>query len=296
METLVLYCKSYCRDVLRAKRLVQSIQKFNVDRLPFYLSVPERDVPLFREQLVGLDVLYICDEAIIAANPRHDLAEINAMPGGLSQQVVKSEFWRLNLCENYVCIDSDGEFLRDFQKADFLTPDGFPYSVIIESKEFLTFCERYHLPKVKTNFLREAEESQQLVGRCGKAYDYGIPPLVWSRKVWQCLEEKILSPRQQSFASLIQQYPYELRLYGETLMRFRPIPIWPCEPFFKYYLYNSQFYFDQKHKITKEILAKNYLGIVWQSNWEGGHFGDSQKSLASRLLRNLKRLLRKFSV
>lgn len=296
MEQLVLYCKSYHRDVLRAKRLVQSLQKFNADNLTFYLSAPEQELPLFREQLVGLKVNYIRDEDIITANPQHDLEIINAMPGGLSQQIVKSEFWRLNLCENYVCIDSDGEFLRDFHKSDFLAPDGYPYTVIMENKEFLTFCERYYLPKVSPNFHREADESQQLFDRPGKAYDYGIPPLVWSRKVWQCLEDKLLLPHQQSFADLIKQYPYELRLYGEALMRYRPIPIWPCEPFFKYYLYNSQFYFDRKHKITKELLATNYMGIVWQSNWEGEHFGKSGKSLPSRLLRNLKQQFRKLGI
>lgn len=296
MEPIVIYCKSYQRDVLRVKRLAQSIQQFNVESIPFYLSVPDVALPLFQQHLVGLNVILIRDEDIIAANPKLNQAQIDAMPGGLSQQVVKSEFWRLDLCENYVCIDSDGEFVRDFRRADFLAPDGFPYSVISEDKEFLTFCERYHLPKVPVNFQREAAEAQQLFGREGKAYSFGIPPLVWSRQVWKSLEDNILIPKGWSFADLINQYPYELRLYGEVLMRYRPIPLWPCEPFFKYYLYNSQFFFDQKHKISKEIIAKNYLGIVWQSNWDGEHFGDDKKPFLSRLLRKLKYQLRKLSI
>lgn len=40
METLVLYCKSYKNDVLRARELAESVQKYNTDHLPFYISVP----------------------------------------------------------------------------------------------------------------------------------------------------------------------------------------------------------------------------------------------------------------
>src|ERR1039458_7883707 len=124
MEPIVLYCKSYRGDVLRAQRLALSIQKFNDDEIPFYVSVPEADMPLFREHLAGLKVTFICDEEIISANPNHNLEHIRLMPGTLSQQVVKSEFWRLGLSENYVCLDSDNEFIRKFYKTDFLAPDG----------------------------------------------------------------------------------------------------------------------------------------------------------------------------
>lgn len=296
MEPIVIYCKSYQRDVLRAKRLAQSIQQFNVENIPFYLSVPEVDLPLFQQHLAGLNVTLIRDEDIIAANPKHDQAQIDAMPGGLSQQVVKSEFWRLDLCENYVCIDSDGEFIRDFRRSDFLAPDDFPYTLVMEDKEFLTFCERYYLAKVPANFRREAEEAQRLFDRAGKNYAFSPLPTVWSRRVWMALEEHLLKPANQSLADLLQQYPYELRLYGEAMLKYRVIPLWPCEPFFKAYLYEAQFFYDQKHKITRELIAKNYLGIVWQSNWDGEHFGGKKKSLPSRLLKTLKRKVRKLSV
>src|SRR5665811_477655 len=111
MELIVLYCKSYRGDVVRARRLALSVQKFNEEDIPFYISVPEADLPLFKEHLAGLKVTFICDEEIISANPKHSLESIRLMPGNLSQQVVKSEFWRLGLSENYVCLDSDNEFI-----------------------------------------------------------------------------------------------------------------------------------------------------------------------------------------
>ena len=296
MESIVLYCKSYRGDVLRAQRLALSVQKYNEDKIPFYVSVPEEDLPLFREHLAGLEMLFICDEEIIAANPKHDLERIRELPGTLSQQVVKSEFWRLGLSENYVCLDSDNEFIRKFYKSDFVAPDGYPYTVITEGKEFLEFCERYYLPKVPVNFKRDSKQVQDLFERKGRVYSFGIPPLVWSRKVWMSLEEEMLNPRNQSFAELIVQHPHELRLYGEALLKYRPIPLWPCEDIFKNYLYQSQYLYDKKRGVTSEMLSKNYLGIVRQSNWEGGQFGAPKKSLASRCNRKIKQFLRWLTV
>lgn len=296
MEAVVFYCKSYRGDVLRAQRLAKSIWKYNKDGIQFYLSAPEVDIPLFREHLSEFDVIYICDEEIIAANPKHDLELIRKMPGSISQQIVKSEFWRLNLSENYVCLDSDNEFIRDFFVSDFVDENSVPYTVITEGKTFLEFSERYYMPKVPSNFIRESKEVQEFFGRKGKVYSFGIPPLVWSKKVWMALEQELLVPSNQSFAELITRYPHELRLYGEALLKYRPIPLLPCEDIFKDYLYQAQYLHDKKRGVTIEMLSKNYLGIVRQSNWDGVQFGAPKKSLASRINRKIKQYIRWLSV
>lgn len=296
MENIVLYCKSYRGDVLRARRLAQSIQKYNKDNIPFYISVPEVDMPLFQENCGEFNIAFICDEEIISANPKHGLEHIRMMPGYLSQQIVKSEFWRLGLSENYVCLDSDNEFIREFHRTDFLAPDGYPYTVITEGKGLLEFCTRYYLTNVSVNFLKVSRQTQKLFERSGKVYSFGIPPLVWSKRVWMSLEENMLKPRNQSFSDLIVQYPYELNLYGEALLKYRPIPLWPCEDIFKNYLYQAQFFFDKKRGVTVEMLSKNYLGIVRQSNWDGEQYGKPSKSLASRFTKRVKQFLRWLSV
>lgn len=296
IANVVLYCKSYRGDVVRAQRLAQSIKKHNKDGLRFYISVPEVDMPLFQDYLGEFDVEFISDETIIASNPKHDLDHIRKMPGSLSQQIVKSEFWRLNLSENYVCLDSDNEFIRDFFVSDFIASDGYPYTVITEGKTFLEFSERYYMPKVPMNFIRESKEVQEFFGRKGKIYSFGIPPLVWSNKVWLALENELLLPTNQSFADLITRYPHELRVYGEALLKYRPIPLWPCEDIFKDYLYHGQYLHDKKRGITTEMLAKNYLGIVRQSNWDGVQYGAPRKSLASRINRKIKQYIRWLSV
>lgn len=295
MNKVVLFCKSYRQDLLRAVRLAKSIKKYNSDNIPFYLSVPDVDFNLFVKSLQGTSAIIIHDEDIIKANPKISLEQINGMHGRLSQQIVKSEFWRLGLSENYLCLDSDNEFISYFYVCDFINPSGEPYTVISEAKNLLEFCDRYHYDKVRINFTREALAGQELFARKGKIYDFGIPPLIWSAKVWQALDERFLQPQNINFADLIEKFPHELIIYGEALLKYLPITLYPCEAIFKTYYYESQYFFDRKRGITNELITKNYLGIVRQSNWENLHF-DKKKNFISRTLKQIKRFIRYLSV
>lgn len=294
MRKLTLYCKSFRRDVLRAKTLAESIDRYNREAIPFYLSVPPDDLPLFRQHLGHTGAILISDDDIVAANPRHRPDDVNGLPGGIAQQIVKSEFWRLGHSECYVCIDSDGEFIRDFGEADFIASDGTPYTVMSEARELLEFCDRYHYPKVRENFLREAAEVQEAIGRPGKAYSFGMPA-VWSAKVWKTLEDEVLVPQNLSLGQLIERHAHELRLYGETLLKYRPIPLLPSEYLFKTYFYEPQYVLDRKRNITVDLLRLNYLGILKQSSWDEKHYGP-QKNLASRTVKAVKRLIRNLSL
>jgi hypothetical protein len=156
MDNIALLCKSFRDDVKRAVRLARSITTFNSEKLAFYMSVPAQDLPLFQKELAGIDVQLIGDEEIVKANPAIDLNEFVGMPGGLSQQVVKSEFWRLGVSENYVCLDSDCYFLRSFGANDFVARDGTPYTVMTESKELLYFADIAGLSKIKLDRIASA--------------------------------------------------------------------------------------------------------------------------------------------
>ena len=65
MENLVLYCKSFHRDLDRVKVLIESINKHNLDNIPFYVSVPRTDLELFKSQL-GISNI-IADEEIYSS-------------------------------------------------------------------------------------------------------------------------------------------------------------------------------------------------------------------------------------
>lgn len=268
MTPLALYCKSYSTDLRRVIRLAQSIERYNRESLPFYVSVPSIELPLFREHLVDFGVHLLADEDIVKASPRIDSAQLGAMPGSVAQQVVKSEFWRLGLSSAYVCLDSDAMFIRPFGLEDFMTPDGHPYTVIDEAHDLLEDALRHHKQRLVNAYNKEADQVQKLFQRKGKRYSFGPFPLVWHRAVWESLDIRYLQPKAMTFADAITQAPIESRWYGEALLGFEAIPLKPCQAFFKVYHYAWQMDQDLRAGIGTHQLAQCYCGVIYQSAWE----------------------------
>jgi len=295
MKPLVLYCKSYSMDLRRVRRLAESVLRFNTENLPFYVSVPGADYALFRDHLDEFGVELLADEDIIRASSCIQPKRLAAMPGHLVQQVVKSEFWRLNLSEACLCLDSDSIFIRPFGTADYMAPDGTPYSVITEAHDMMELSLRHGNQRVIDNFQREARQVQDIFDRTGKAYSFGPMPMVWHRSVWESLEKNHLLPHGMSFADAIKQAPLESRWYGEALLKFKAVAVLPTEPFFKVYHHGWQLDHDRRRGVDHEQLGRLYSGVIYQSSWErnmdwpreGGHW-------ASRLARRLRRAAGRF--
>ena len=297
-EPIVMYCKSYEGDIHRVERLWQSIEAYNANQLRFYISVPERDIADFKKRLPHDSLLtLLTDEEIVSVGPGDGLKHYREWPGQLSQQVVKSEFWRLDACESYLLLDSDNVFIRPFRRGDFLSPDNTPYTVITQGKEFRQLSLNKGIEKIQRNFLYESQLLKRIFERSGPDYDFGIPPVVWSKKVWSDLYEKYLAPRRMLFWDAITLAPIELRWYGEALLKYRSIPLIPVEPFFRSYLYSWQYYHLKKNGETLDTLKEHYLGVVYQSNWQTSLDSISKKykkNFISRNIRDLKLLLSRF--
>ncbi len=268
MKPLALFCKSYSTDLRRLVRLAKSILRFNSEHLPFYVSVPQAELPLFREHLGSPGVELLADEDILRASPRIDVEQVRSMPGSVSQQVVKSEFWRLGLSQAYVCLDSDAVFIRRFGQADFMTPDGSPYTMLDEAHDLMEDALRRKRERVVDAFNMEADQVQQRFGRTGRRYSFGPFPLVWHRAVWESLDTRYLQPNGMSFADAVAQAPIESRWYGEALLAYQAVPLLPCQALFKVYHYAWQFDHDRQAGIGPEELARLYCGVICQSAWE----------------------------
>ena len=294
MKDLVLYCKSYRNDFLRLQRLLSSIEQYNDDQIPFYISTPVADKEVL-EKILGEHGSYtwIADEDIVAANPKAVFEQYQAMPGGLSQAIVKSEFWRLKISENYLCLDSDCVFIRPFSKADFLTADGIPFTVLHQNKEFFQLANNRGQAKVQANLRAEAQRVQTLFDRHGPEFYCAPAPFIWSAKVWESLDREYLIPKGITLWDLVTpQYP-ETLIYGEVLLKYQAIPLLAIEPLFRVYHYDWQYFMMKRLGETEETLKSNYLGVLYQSNWESHlNDGDHQKSLPSRILKSVKRSLR----
>jgi len=290
LKDLVLYCKSYRRDFLRLRRLLASIQQYNVDQIPFYISTPQDQFDELRNVL-GLDgYQWVSDESIVAANHRAPIGVEKTRSGSLAQQAIKSEFWRLGISENYVCLDSDCIFIRNFDLTDFLSPDGNPYTVIYQNKEFFQLAINRKHKRVVENLCLEGETVKELFGRKGPNYYCPCPPFIWSAKVWRSLDEKFLLPQGLTFWDISNAEHPETLLYLEALLNYRAIPLCPIEQLFRIYYYDWQYYLLRRLGESEDKLKANYLGVIYQSNWDSEmDFGAPTKSLASLALRRIKR-------
>jgi hypothetical protein len=289
---LALYCKSYRTDLKRVQRLVRSIERFNADGIPSYVSVPADDVQLFRRELAGLKVDILDDESIIARNHQIDPQAIRALPGHISQQIIKSEFWRLNLADAYMCLDSDAFFIRPFRQSDYLLDSGTPYTVLDEGHEFLASALFEGKKHVVEAFLHDAGKVQALFGRRGRSYSFGPFPLLWHRDVWESLEKEYLRPNGMNFQDAIVRIPVESHWYGEALLRYRAIQLMPCQPLFKVYHYAWQLDRDRRAGVGDEQLSQLYSGVIYQSAWEREMDWPTEGGrLASRIGRRLRRKL-----
>jgi hypothetical protein len=255
MNDIVLYCKSYHKDVERVKILLDSIKQYNIDNIPFYISVPSIDISLFKSILGTEGYTLIEDESI------------DHNSGWVGQQIIKAQFWKLGLTKNYLCLDSDSIFIRAFTKKDFLVVDHIPYTVCHEQKELFEWAQKTLPFNPQESFKQDRQKVMSLFNREGRYYDFGPSPVIWNSKVWEGLEENYIKPNNLTFSSLIEYSASEFSWYGEYLLHSKLFPIYPAQPLFKVFHYKEQ-YIESKNKgYILEDLAQNYLGIILQSNW-----------------------------
>lgn len=289
MKSFALYCKSYKRDVLRIKELLQSVNQYNVSNIPFYISTPKEDELLFKNHLGSHGYTWISDESIIELNPYADKNIIEKFSGGLTQQVIKSEFWRLGLSKSYLCLDSDAKFIRPFTELDFIHTDGTPYTVAHTADDFIAEVKREGRNYILRNMEEECRNLMSFFNRNGTEYDFGPAPFIWSSDVWQWLSNYLWDSRRMSLWDAIALHSTEMRWYGEALLHSNVITFHPITPLFKVYHYEWQFKNDQSKKITESTLKENYIGVIYQSNWDKkSEPKEFQKPLLSRCWRFIK--------
>ena len=290
MEDIVLYCKSYRKDFLRLKRLLQSVTEFNVDQILFFISTPSTDRDLLVDLLGNEGYQWVSDESIIYANPNVPEGIILNKSGSLTQQIIKSEFWRLGLAKNYVCLDSDCIFIKNFFRSDFLDNEGNPYTVIYQNKEYFQLAVDRGFFKPPRELIAEGNRVKKLFGRQGPNYYCPCPPFIWSAKVWISLEECYLKPKGITLWGLCTpEYP-ETLLYLEALLNFKAIPLNPIEQLFRIYYYDWHYYLLRRIGETPVKIKEHYLGVIYQSSWDLAlDYGFRQKSILSRGLKKIKR-------
>lgn len=278
---IAIFCKTYFKDIYRATKLAKSICKYNKSKVPFFICLPKKDVSQliteFNKNNISTNqnkINIITDEEVIKTIKGITLEEYEKIPGGVSQQIIKSEIWRFINCENYLCIDSDSEFIRNFTDTQFFdSKTDNLLTVMHDANEFLDEVKNNRKIKIINDYYKDSNIMKKEFERTGADYDFGPQPLLWSSKVWNDLQTKHLIIKGETIASAIKRIPMEIRWYGEALLKFKTIPIYPIAPLFKVYHYKWQ---------KKSENLEKYIGIVDQSNWNKKL--DYKKSINARIM------------
>ena len=163
--------------------------------MPFYISTPKKDQHTFKNELGNEGWSWIADEDIDQEGN-----------GWKNQQIIKSQFWKLNLCENYVCIDSDSQFIKPFYLSDFMYNEEIPYTICHQQKQLFDWS----IGKLPFNPIDSFKKDRKLVmdlfDRKWVFYDFGPSPTIWSKKVWESLEENYIKTNNLTFSKLIDPF------------------------------------------------------------------------------------------
>ena len=264
METLSLFLKTYDRDFLRARKLIESVMKHNTERIPTWIACPKNDLDQFKTLELESWINCISEEDFPIKLATQSMNGIRS--GYLNQEVLKLGFAELNLSEHYFCLDSDGQFLRDFSKKDFLTKEGIPKVVLVEDKDLQIdnlYYNRHwaarevHLKKIAKLML--SEDDQMILKTC---HNFQLFTVEYINK----FKREILERNQWDYLDCILYSPYEFSWYN-YFVQSRKMPHVEVEPYFKMVHSFEEFVSMKISGCDSTSISRAYMGVVVNSNF-----------------------------
>ncbi|MEM9694913.1 MAG: DUF6492 family protein [Myxococcota bacterium] len=267
---LLLFVKTYRKDIALFARLLRSIERHNVDDLPLVVSVNDRDLGLFRTTFPGRVV--VPDSVVFASRCRRPWTY---------QQIIKSSVWRVGICENYLCLDSDSFFVRDFRRSDFIR-DSLPLTPIYNNEDTWRSQGRTQLDdkglKETQNLVDEARKTRdairRFVGTEEAELAFAPPPYLWRCETWHafCREYELLSPDDYDrlyidFPRRWGASPAETWFYSEYYNLRRPYPLVEVPAYFEMFHTEKDAADCRATGWTLDSLREYFLGITVQGNW-----------------------------
>lgn len=259
-DNIAILLKTYRGDFRYIPRLLDSYIEYNKDEIPLYIVMPEADVELFSktfQSYVPFIKKIISEETFISDR-------VKKLNGWKVQQVVKLSFWELGLCDNYFCIDTDSYFIRDFYVNDFMYDEKIPYTILFEDKELKTDPEYRMYWDVRQKQLEKICESiEYYPKKLMTCHGFQI----FSTVVLENLKEVFMKEKGYDYVDLLEIAPYEFSWYNFWIQKTEIIPIYICEPLFKTFHLREHQAIAYLRKMTEKDIARAYIGIVVQSNW-----------------------------
>ncbi|MDO8733435.1 MAG: DUF6492 family protein [Actinomycetota bacterium] len=261
-QSFAMLLKSYAEDFNYAQRMVESFNRFNLDKITMYAVVPTPDLELFAP-LKSDTVTLIAEEEFsrhLVDSPVHGMRA-----GYINQEIVKLAFWELGRADNYFCVDSDAEFIRDFRVQDFMYDEHTPYSVLVEDHELEV--EPAYFKQYWQSREAEIRHIADIIGWTSPVIRTCHGHAVLSAKVLQSFVDDFLVPREWDYKDALAEAPYEFSWYNIWMQFATPIDIHQREPWIKVFHHEGHHLEYLMRGITTQDIARGYLGIVVNSNY-----------------------------
>ena len=263
MDNFSFLLKSYLEDIEYVDRLLKSFKIYNKSNIRLFLVVPQKDLmhfAKFEDKSIILLKEELLDKYLVKEN-------VNGVrPGYINQEIIKLSFWELGFCKNYLCLDSDGVFLRNFYYHDFMYNDEIPYTILVEDNELKIEPEYY-----KKHWISRDIQLKKIIKSIGlqKTSHYltchGFA--IFSYKVLNSLKENFMRSNNYSYLNLLEISPYEFSWYNFWIQYDKTIEIHIREPLFKYLHHKNQHLDLILKNITIDDISRGYLGLVVNSNY-----------------------------
>jgi len=266
MDNIAILVKSFIGDFEYTKRLIESYKKYNVDKIPLYLVVPESDMSTF-EHFNEKHIKVLSDESVCNKLVK-DRRIRGIRPGYINQEIIKLAFWEKKLTLNYFCMDSDAVFIRNFYKSDFMYNRTTPYTILQEDNELKVDPEYY-----KTHWNRREKlilRIQKEVGLSDKRILTSHGFSILSSKVLASFYTKFMQPRKLNYSDLLEISPYEFSWYNMWLQKDKTIEIEIKEPLIKFFHQKSHHLDYLYNGVTLRDMARGYIGYNVNSNYSRG--------------------------
>lgn len=269
MYNFAFLLKTYDKDFPYAERLLTSLARHNRENIHCFVVAPGQSGEIFFNTLkeeVKKNATFIEEEGWGEALTQENILGLKA--GYINQEIIKLSFWEKGLCENYLCLDSDGIFIRDFYVRDFMYDEHIPYSVLIEDNELKSDPYYYY-----SYWIKRAEYLQRIQEELGVTNKrlltcHGFQ--IFNTKVLEDFKTGYMKVREYNYIDLMRISPYEFSWYNIWLQKCDILPIHPCEPLFLYFHMKHQLYLSWILGRNMDDLKRSYVGIVINSNWSRG--------------------------
>jgi len=265
VTTFAILIKSHAPDLPYVERLLASCRRHNRTDIPVYLVVPDEDRAAFAH--VENDVTeLLADSQFGDQLTRTDVAGFS--PGYINQEIIKLCFWETGLAENYLCLDSDAEFIRDFTAADFMADEGTPFTFLSEDARLRAEPEYYN-----EHWVHRDPRLRRIQAEIGLAESPLLTvhgQAVFSAAVLRSFRDDFLIPRSWDYVAALAIAPYEPTWYSLWLQQSRAIPIIMKEPVFRTFHNAAQHIDFLLADISREDAARAYVGVIVNSNYSRG--------------------------